>query len=247
VSIIAGDHARIYLRRKFITASEIAAHIEAAAITAEVAPIVATVIVGARIFGLCRLVSGLLRRLRSACPEQRSDSATEQHAARNTNGCLGGAGQKAPALPPPRVLRTIPRPASRLNLSFCAILLRPSVVEKPPEQAPSPALGELLLEFMDAALGNLQRMFLHQDGLRHVVGRAGLSSDFPIDQLLRLGITLGCPAFDLGKPMEQAFNGAAIFGVQHLGSPVLNDRLDMGTNTHARNRFADRNRTRTQP
>jgi hypothetical protein len=73
--------------------------------------------------------------------------------------------------------------------------------------------GKLLLQLLDAAVGNAQRLLLHHDGLGHVVGRIRLLGDSGADELRRLRIRRCGLALNLGQLAEELFNGLTILMV----------------------------------
>jgi hypothetical protein len=71
------------------------------------------------------------------------------------------------------------------------------------EAAGGRAVGELVLQLVDAVL-RLERLLLHQDGLRHVVGCAGLVVCPLVDECLGISIAWDAATLDLREPREQS-------------------------------------------
>jgi hypothetical protein len=75
----------------------------------------------------------------------------------------------------------------------------PAVAEYVGEQAAGgPPRPRLLLQLFDPGLCGVERLFLHDNGLRHVVWRAGLPGDLLADIGLGLRITRRCLTLDIG-------------------------------------------------
>ena len=71
-------------------------------------------------------------------------------------------------------------------------------------------LLHLLLYRLQHVVGRLQRLVLHQDGLRHQVGRVRLLADGLVDQLLRIAIA---EIAGIGPhPIEHALEELTLFG-----------------------------------
>ena len=62
--------------------------------------------------------------------------------------------------------------------------------------------AELALQLLDAALGLVEGLLLHHDGLRHVIGRIGCAGNLLADQGFRFRVTIGALTLHCGQPVE---------------------------------------------
>ena len=83
-----------------------------------------------------------------------------------------------------------------------------------------PGSCRLGLELLDAPLGGAERLLLSDDGLRHVIGSAGLRGDQVADQRLGLGIAPRRTALDGAKLVEKLLDGTPVL-IVHLPLPLL--------------------------
>src|SRR5690606_1967787 len=95
-----------------------------------------------------------------------------------------------------------------------------AIVEQATEQSTALAPGQLGLEFANAALRDLEGMFLHEYCLRQVIWRSRQTGDLFFDQLFGFPVTSRGAALDIFQPREQAFDGTAVFGIKHVLPPV---------------------------
>ena len=60
-----------------------------------------------------------------------------------------------------------------------------------------------MLKLLDTRLRGFERLFLHDDRLRHIVWRTGLPADLVADEALRLRIAWRRLALDIGELLEE--------------------------------------------
>jgi hypothetical protein len=204
--------------------SEIAAHVETTVSAAEVAPISARVasgvLVGTMVVIVDIVVTGIvgglvvvpsLGGLRAAGSQQGANSAAEQDATGNAKRGLHRTSKE-----------TAPAEASLETGAVLGIVL--AIPRTPLGHLMALSVASLLLQFLDAALRHFKCVLLNENCLRHVVGGCRLTGDLSLDKVHGVAVAIGSFLFGGGKPIEQTFDGAAVFGVQHFGSPNVERR-----------------------
>ncbi len=101
--------------------------------------------------------------------------------------------------------------------------LRTAAEQAGEETAAGGTLRQLILQLLDALLGLPQRLFLHHDGLGHVVRGCRLTGNALADECIRVAVNGSGLLFYLGKLPEQAFDSLTIVLVHDIGSPLLSD------------------------
>src|SRR5690606_7611528 len=125
-----------------------------------------------------------LRGMRRAPAEHTGDRIPDQHASGDAERRLRSAGEKSAAA---ATIVGVAIEAFLLPIPGPAPFQRPPAAHEAAKRAAT-ALLDLAFELADAALGDLERVLLHQDRLRHVVGSGRLTRDQLADEGRRLGI-----------------------------------------------------------
>ncbi|CAH2402140.1 hypothetical protein MES4922_30514 [Mesorhizobium ventifaucium] len=82
-----------------------------------------------------------------------------------------------------------------------------------------------MFQFFDAGLGRVQRLFLHNDRLRHVVWGAGLPGNLIVDEAFRFGIARRRLPLDVGKFLEKIADRLLVVPVHGKHSDIQARRV----------------------
>ena len=136
-------------------------------------------------FRFCRGLGGLC-----FAGEHARDRIGQEHPARGTHRRLRSTGQKATRR------ASWHRQRCRSGASWHG-----ATAEQPRQESGAltcaAGLSQFGFQLPDPGRRGIQRLLLHHDRLRHVMGRAGLTGDGVTDEAFGLGVTVGHLALDL--------------------------------------------------
>lgn len=75
---------------------------------------------------------------------------------------------------------------------------------------------DLSFKFLDPTLGSFKCLVLHDNGLRHIVGRSWLFSDTLLDEPFSFDVALARLLLDLSELGEQTFNGLLVITIHQM-------------------------------